>query len=457
MASSRSLNRAALNRAALNRAALSLGLVAIIGYGVWLYSFGVLLSAVLADEGWSESTVAIGFSLSIIVNGVLAAPTGALLDAKGYAWVAVPGAVLACAGLAAAASAPSAWVFAIAWGIGGGVLGATATYPVAMAVLVGAGAASSLPSIARLTLVGGFASVLIVPLVGAVVELAGWRAATAGAAGVVALVVGLSPLAVGPSVRSGPAGQDAPAPRPPLRSLLTVGFVTIIAVSTLAEASFSALEVSQTTIMVGAGVPIGVAATLIGVRGLVSIPARAALDPLVRLLGTDWATAAVFAVMGIGSAALLLQSPIGPGVYVALVGLAMGLQYPLEGLLVGKAVDRSRIGVALGVQQTVNSVGAALAVLALVLISPAQRPIAIGALFLAAAIPLGYRAIRCRTPDPLALADELKHALLAVESGDDADPTAVRRLRDLGLVIGDDREPRLCCATATSGLAASQP
>ena len=61
----------------------ALGLTQITAYGTSSYCLGVLAKPIAADTGWDTSTVYLGFSLSLLVMGLISTTVGRLIDRIG--------------------------------------------------------------------------------------------------------------------------------------------------------------------------------------------------------------------------------------------------------------------------------------------------------------------------------------------------------------------------------------
>ena len=62
--------------------------------GVSFWSFGLYFEPIESEFGWSRAEVSLGFSLSLVVSGVLALPVGRWIDLQGPRIVIFSGTVL---------------------------------------------------------------------------------------------------------------------------------------------------------------------------------------------------------------------------------------------------------------------------------------------------------------------------------------------------------------------------
>ncbi|MDA1004173.1 MAG: MFS transporter, partial [Chloroflexi bacterium] len=100
------------------RGAVLLGFATIGAYGLVQYAIGVLVPAISADTGWSTGTLALAFSVGVLLSGPAAVAAGYALDRAGSRPVLL-GALAAGGTLLAAASwASGPAAFVVLWGLG---------------------------------------------------------------------------------------------------------------------------------------------------------------------------------------------------------------------------------------------------------------------------------------------------------------------------------------------------
>lgn len=145
-------------------------------WGILYYAFSVLLVPMRDEWGTSDAAIAGAFSAGLAVNAMLVTAAGRWLD-RGHGVVLLRGGALSGAGLLLAWS----WVDSLAslyavW-IGLGACMALVLYETAFALITRAygDPANRLRALASVTVVGGLASTLFLPLVGAGVAHLGWR------------------------------------------------------------------------------------------------------------------------------------------------------------------------------------------------------------------------------------------------------------------------------------------
>ncbi|HEY9279701.1 MAG TPA: MFS transporter [Eoetvoesiella sp.] len=166
---------------------IALGIGQICAWGSLYYSFPLIAEAMMAELGWSKTDVYGAATLGLVLAGFLAYPVGVAVD-KGYGRVLMGGASLMAAVLLALWSQVDSLLGFYLLVAGLGALQAAALYEPAFAVMarrVGAGKARA--GITAITLWGGFASTVFIPLVQFLLDHWGWRDALL----VLALINGL--------------------------------------------------------------------------------------------------------------------------------------------------------------------------------------------------------------------------------------------------------------------------
>src|SRR5215207_1469173 len=154
----------------------ALGLTATVSYGILSYGFAVFVTPMGTELGWSKTEITGAFSLAQLVAGAIAIPIGRWVDRHGTRALMTAGSALAALLLVAWSGVQSLPAFYALWAAMGAVMAAV-LYEPAFAVIAtwfrrGRGRALTL-----LTFLGGFASVIFVPLATLLVAGQGWRTA----------------------------------------------------------------------------------------------------------------------------------------------------------------------------------------------------------------------------------------------------------------------------------------
>jgi MFS family permease len=156
------------------RAVTVLGVTEILSWGVLFYPPVLTVPLIAADHGWSKSFAMGGFSVGLLVGGLVARHIGALIDRVGGHVVMTGGSLIGAAGLAGLVVAPNAFAYLVVWMVLG-VAMAASLYDPAFASLGRIFGAAARAPITTLTLAGGFASTVSWPATQFLIDKAGWR------------------------------------------------------------------------------------------------------------------------------------------------------------------------------------------------------------------------------------------------------------------------------------------
>ncbi len=335
-----------------------LGLVTIGAYGLILYGFGAFVAPIRDDTGWSNAAISAAFSISILFGGLTALGTGRLLDRVGALPV-MSGTLAVGSGLLVLASfADTAWKFAAAWGTGGAIASAGLFYNTTMAVTARAASTADRPrAYTWLTVIGGLASPIAFPLAGILVEGWGWRLAIRAMVAFMILCAMPALVVIARHDRSHVehAADDRLLGFADVRGALSSSTVRRwLLASSAAMAGLVAVQVHHVGAIEATGVSVGLASTLAGIRGLLSLPGRAAAASVTNRIGVVNALRLTYATMAVGTLALVAAGTIAwVWIFVVLTGIAFGSVSPLQGLYSADLYGQRRIGTLLGMQQVI--------------------------------------------------------------------------------------------------------
>lgn len=159
-----------------SRAVIALGIGQCVNWGVLYYAFAVLLLPLEAEFGVERWVVTGAYSLALLLSAMAAPAVGRWSD-RDHGWRLIQVGGYAAAGLLALwALLPGLWVLYAAWA-GLGVCMAATLYEPAFAVVgrTHQDPASRLRALGIVTLFGGLASTVFLPLTDALVRAGGWR------------------------------------------------------------------------------------------------------------------------------------------------------------------------------------------------------------------------------------------------------------------------------------------
>lgn len=192
-----------------------LGIGQICSWGSLYYSFPLIAEQMGADLGWSKPELYGAASLGLLVAALAAYPVGAAIDRGHGRAVMAGGAMLAGLLLFGWSQVEHLALFYVLLGGLGMVQAATLYEPAFAVVARRMGAANARAGITALTLWGGFASTVFIPLVQLLLDELGWRGALAVLGGInLTLCAGLYLAVIHPSVDAPRPPRQAGAPSP---------------------------------------------------------------------------------------------------------------------------------------------------------------------------------------------------------------------------------------------------
>lgn len=156
--------------------AVALSVPQLVAWGSLYYAFALLIGPMEAELQLSNLVLAGAFSLGLFVEGVMAYPVGRLVDRGNARWVMPIGSLLAGLGLWLLAQAHHRLEVYAAWAILGAAM-AMVLYTVSFAVVTRRFPLHYRQAIITLSLLGGLASTVFIPLVAWMVQHWGWRQA----------------------------------------------------------------------------------------------------------------------------------------------------------------------------------------------------------------------------------------------------------------------------------------
>jgi len=341
---------------------VALSVTETVSFGVLFYAFTVFVEPMRLELGWSTATITGGYSLGLVTSGLMAPLVGRWVDRHGTRGVMTAGSLAAAAGVAAWSFVTSPELYYLVWAWLG-VASALVLYEPAFALIAVWFDRRRGAALTVLTFIAGFASVIFIPLAGALVVGLGWRAALLVLAALLlvittplhALVLRRSPADVGQEVDGGSLARPGTSPRAPTPSLsaeeafATSAFARLTFAFSASMAVLMALGVHLVPLLMRRGLEPLEAAAAAGAIGLVALPGRLIFTPLGSLLPRGLVTAAIFAAQGLGIVALLVvPGAWGVWLFVALYGAGFGAITPARAALVAESFGPRAYGAIAG-------------------------------------------------------------------------------------------------------------
>lgn len=324
----------------------------IVAWGVLYYAFTVVVGPMQAGTGWSRAFLNGGLSLGLLVWGLCALPVGVWIQRRGGRELMAVASALGGLALALMGLATTPVAYSVAW-IALGAAMAGMLYDPAFAVITAAFGQEYRRGITLITLVGGLASTVFIPLAQLAVDGLGWRGALV-ALGAFHGLVGVPLHLWGVPKMSRPAPANAPrrSTRQRLdawwvelrRDIGDARFVGLALWFTAHAAAFTGLIFQLVPILQASGVDNGTVLQAIAIIGPMQVLGRFALTQrgshVPTMIVGRWAVLALT-----GAVVVLLLAPprlLWLAVFAALYGVGNGVSTILRGAAVAEVFGRER-------------------------------------------------------------------------------------------------------------------
>jgi MFS family permease len=331
---------------------LATNIICGLGYGTWLYSFGVFFKPMMAEFGWTRAMTAGAYSMRSIQGGIASPILGWVIDRYGGRVVIFGGAIVSGLGFMLMVFVKSLWSFYLING---------------MILSIGMGAMLYLPSftiiakwfVRRLSLAlsllavgAGLGGLICAPASAGLIELFGWRMAYV----ITGLVIWVVVLPLTLVIRNSPAEKGlqtdgdepkpekmadgesvelteaAPAPDFTLRQALASGpFWLLVGGFFFQNLAQSVVIVHAVPALTDAGIPVAQAAFSLGLVTAVSIIGRLLFGYLGDLVEKKYLFMISYAMVSLGTLVLMVSKTL-PMTYlfISLFGIGFGGTIPLD-------------------------------------------------------------------------------------------------------------------------------
>jgi MFS family permease len=326
-----------------------LSVTEIISWGITYYSFPVVLQAMERDLGASRAAVTGSLSVALAVSALAAVPAGRWLDRYGPRALMTAGSCLAAGLLLAWSRVESLAALYIVW-TGMGLAFAAILYEPAFAAIVQWFPYRRDRALLVVTLAGGLASTIFLPITAHLLERLGWRATIEVLAAFLAVTtIPIHALVLRPAP-AGPASREVHvepwAGGMPLSAALRTAIFWILAVA-FAASTFVAATVSVHGIpyLTSRGYSAASAATAVGWMGAMQLPGRMLFVPIASRLGANTAAASIFLAQGAGMALLATVSRLPSLIpWIVILGAANGMATLARATAVAEVFGRRYYG-----------------------------------------------------------------------------------------------------------------
>jgi predicted MFS family arabinose efflux permease len=343
----------------------AIGFGQICSWGTLYYAFPLIATAIERDMGWSRTAIYGAATAGLLLAAAASYPIGRAIDRGQGRLVMAGGSVLA--GLMFMTWSQVNDLIGLYAVVGMlGALQAATLYEAAFAVVTRrVGALRARGAITAVTLWGGFASTVFIPIVQPMIDAWGWRAALLAIGGVnVVVCAGLYAWAIRPSRDAAVASEKAGGVQAQIGGVLRSPVLWLLVLSfTMHAAVFSAFTFHLYPLLLERGYGVEAIVLAMALIGPAQVGGRVAITLVARRASIS--TIGVVAVIGFPAAILALI--VLPASLVALIGLiivyslANGILTIVRGAAVPEMLTRENYGAVMGLIGTPMTVARALA------------------------------------------------------------------------------------------------
>jgi MFS family permease len=338
----------------------------VISWGTLFYGFSLFVVPMQESLGWSRPLLNGALSLGLLSTGVVALPVGAWIDRHGGRGVMTLCSLAGGLLLLAWAQVETPWMFYGIWVLIGASM-AGVLYEPAFAVLTAVFGPDARRAITALTLVGGFASTICMPLTQLLIGVLGWRH-TLVVLGTLNLAVCLPLHALFvPGTPRSPlldTSQDTAPAAPALRGMLRGRvFVGLALWFTAYNAAQSAFIFQFVPLLTTWGVETAAILTSVAIIGPMQVVGRIVLMCFSARLETREIGIAVMVLFPASVLALLFCPPtlLWLGLVATLYGAGNGIMTIVRGIAVSDLMGRAHYGAINGALTVPTTLAKALA------------------------------------------------------------------------------------------------
>jgi len=310
-----------------------LAIAQILVWGGSFFLMAMLAAPVVKDTGWSQQWVYGSLSLGILISGLLAPMVSRGVARIGGRLILASSGLIIALGLVLLAIAPNLPCFVLAWVVIG-VGMAVGLYDPLFATLGQHYGDNARSAITRITLISGFCTTLVWPLIAILIEHFGWRATCLVYSTGLALLVLPIYLCVFPkhvpimqTPTAGTGIEQAPSTVAQERTfkLLTAGFI-------LASVIMTAISVQLIAVLQAQGISLAAALGIAALLGPSQVGARA-IDMLIgRQTHPIWSALGSSVLVALGLLCVII-SPAMAALGIVLYGAGSGIRSIVRGTL----------------------------------------------------------------------------------------------------------------------------
>jgi MFS family permease len=328
-----------------------------VGFGVILYGFSVYATDQAAGADFSTTVLSLAYGGSVFVGGLLALPVGRYADKHGVRAIVGAGAVLGALGLAAFSMSHESWQVVAAWWLLIGPAQAMIYYePAYVAIVQWSSGADRARTLATITLIGGLAGIVFIPLAARLVALLGWRPAVLALALLLVTVGGTTSVFALPRHRDDRDGAETkPGPGISIRGLfMDRRFVFYTFALTLVLMATQGIIAHRVARFEEVGFSLATVAMWAAIASALSLPGRWIAPMLADRFGATRVQASIALIVAF-SVTLMVDgtSPWQMIGHFFLFGMAFGALLPLRAMVMGDWFSGPSYGKIMGTQWTI--------------------------------------------------------------------------------------------------------
>ncbi|MFN4088965.1 MAG: MFS transporter [Alphaproteobacteria bacterium] len=323
-----------------------LSIAQVASWGTLYYGFSLFVIPMGQDLGWSRTAMNGALSTGLMVWGCTAYLVGNWIDRHGGRAVMTLGSILGGLVLIAWSQVESLVAFYLLWALLGLSMAATLYQP-AFAVVSAAFGADYRKAITAMTLVGGFASTIFVPLDQFLIDRMGWRDALLVMGAVnLTLCAGIHFFALAGAAAAPSTGGLPQVGVAVRRALRTPVFWGLALWFTAFAAASSALTFHLVPLLAGRDVPMATVLLCVALIGPMQVAGRVLLMLFGTRLGTREIGRLIVAAMPLALLVLILAPPILPWLFLfaLLHGTGNGVMTIVRGTAVPDLLGREAYG-----------------------------------------------------------------------------------------------------------------
>ncbi len=333
----------------------ALSVLVMVAFGTLFYAYSIFITEEAAGAEYSISLLSLAWTGAVLVGGGFAFVVGRRADRHGVRGIMGLGTVVGATGLILLAASQAGWQLVLVSWLLIGPAGAMTFYePGFIAVDQWFGLAGSTRALVTLTLIGGLAGPIFIPLAGIMTVALGWRWAAVVLAAVL-LVTGLAvTVFFFPTPTRKEHGHDARVGTGLGALFGDRRFALFTVASLLAFAAVQAVILHRIAVFEQAGFAITVVAWWAAVAGLMSLPGRWIAPYLSRRIRPVLVSAAVTLLMaGAVAVAAVAAMQWQMAMHFIVFGLAFGAATPMRAVVMSRWYSGPQYGRIMGTQWTI--------------------------------------------------------------------------------------------------------